>query len=77
VASVLLPVGGCAETALAEVVLLSSLADETPKGRSIVPDDLGSIVEHIAMSGSTPLVVAEGDRILGVIHLKDTGTWWP
>ena len=31
-----LPVGGTDERALAEVVLLSSLADETPEGRSIV-----------------------------------------
>src|ERR1700704_3659162 len=31
-----LPVGGADERALAEVVLLSSLADETPEGRSIV-----------------------------------------
>ncbi len=128
-ASEFLPVGGCSEAALAEVVLLSSLADETPEGRSIValaneryglqsrelpgaelvpftaqtrmsgiewegrsirkgaadsvrrwvgekggplPEDLGPIVERIAMSGGTPLVVAEGNGILGVIHLKDT-----
>ena len=31
-----LPAGGAAETELAEAVLLSSLADETPEGRSIV-----------------------------------------
>src|ERR1700736_3752603 len=31
-----LPVGGCDERELAEVTLLSSLADETPEGRSIV-----------------------------------------
>jgi K+-transporting ATPase ATPase B chain len=37
-----------------------------------VPEDLGPIVERIAMSGGTPLVVAEGNGILGVIHLKDT-----
>jgi K+-transporting ATPase ATPase B chain len=124
-----LPVGGCREADLAEVVLLSSLADETPEGRSIVslaseryglaprdlpgaelvpftaqtrmsgiewegrsirkgaadsvrrwvtdqegqsPDDLAPIVERIAMSGGTPLVVAEGAHVLGVIHLKDT-----
>jgi len=128
-ASEFLAVGGCAEADLAEVVLLSSLADETPEGRSIValaheryglegrdlpgaelvpftaqtrmsgiewqgrsirkgaadsvrrwvgenggrvPEDLGPIVERIAMSGGTPLVVAEGNSILGVIHLKDT-----
>jgi len=128
-ASELLPVGGGDEGTLAEVVLLSSLADETPEGRSIVtlaeqrygltpvdmpdaelvpftaqtrmsgiewrgrsirkgagdsvrrwveeqggevPADLASIVESIATTGGTPLVVAEGRTILGVIHLKDT-----
>ena len=124
-----LPVGGVAETELAEAVLLSSLADETPEGRSIVefaearyglahpglagaglvpfsaqtrmsgidlegrrvrkgaadsvrqwveelggvvPAGLAPIVERIAGGGGTPLVVADGPRILGVIHLKDT-----
>ncbi len=124
-----LPVGGVTEDKLTEVVLLSSLADETPEGRSIVklamdeyglamadtsdallvpftaqtrmsgldigarmirkgaadsvrrwveeqggtvPADLEPIVERIAVSGGTPLVVADGVRILGVIHLKDT-----
>jgi K+-transporting ATPase ATPase B chain len=33
--------------------------------------DLTTIVERIAKSGGTPLAVAEGNRILGVIHLKD------
>ncbi len=124
-----LPVGGTDEQTLAEVVLLSSLADETPEGRSIVtlaeerygleprelpgaelvpftaqtrmsgiewegrsirkgaadsvrrwveeqgaaiPADLNPIVEGIAVNGGTPLVVAEGPTVLGVIHLKDT-----
>jgi K+-transporting ATPase ATPase B chain len=124
-----LPVGGIDDKALAEVVLLSSLADETPEGRSIVdlakerygleprdlpgaelipftaqtrmsgvewegrsirkgaadsvrrwvesaggmaPPDLAPIVEAISKNGGTPLVVAEGPRVLGVIHLKDT-----
>src|ERR1700694_5354481 len=128
-ASEFLPVGGSDERDLAEVVLLSSLADETPEGRSIValaeerygleprdmpgaelvpftaqtrmsgiewegrsirkgaadsvrrwveqlggqaPPDLAPIVEEIATHGGTPLVVAEGPRVLGVIHLKDT-----
>jgi len=127
-------VGGVSEADLAEAVLLSSLADETPEGRSIValaveqygldagqeledaelvpftaqtrmsgvdftfhgaprhirkgatdslkgwvvenggtpPDDLEPIVERIARSGGTPLAVADGNRVLGVIHLKDT-----
>src|SRR5579864_2540142 len=128
-ASEFIPVGGAEERSLARVVLLSSLADETPEGRSIVdlaeqrygltpvdmpdaelvpftaqtrmsgiewegrsirkgaadavrrwveerggqvPPDLAPVVEGIATSGGTPLVVAEGNRILGVIHLKDT-----
>ena len=124
-----LAVGGVDERELAEVVLLSSLADETPEGRSILqladtlyglkprdlpgaelvpftaqtrmsgiewqgrsirkgaadsvrrwvtdqggplPHELAPIVDGIAVNGGTPLVVAEGQRILGVIHLKDT-----
>jgi K+-transporting ATPase ATPase B chain len=137
-----LPVAGVSEAELARAAELSSLADETPEGRSIValaarldgrdgasgvgtpngarfvpftaqtrmsgiddgeravrkgaddavqrwleeqggrlPDDLAPIVERIARSGGTPLVVAEGGvngqrngaapRALGVIHLKD------
>jgi len=128
-ASEFLPVGGTSDADLASVVLLSSLADETPEGRSIValaqsryglqpvdmpdaelvpftaqtrmsgiewqgrsirkgaadsvrrwvseqggplPDDLAPIVTSISSTGGTPLVVAEGSRVLGVIHLKDT-----
>ncbi len=124
-----IPLEGTDQQSLAEVVLLSSLADETPEGRSIVElaesryglepldvsdaelvpftaqtrmsgiewhgrsirkgaadnvrrwveeqggqvsADLDPIVERIAMDGGTPLVVAEGPTMLGVIHLKDT-----
>ncbi len=124
-----LPVTGVDEPTLAAVALLSSLADETPEGRSIVslaeeryglvtvdmpgaelvpftaqtrmsgiewegrsirkgaadsvqrwvveqggtePSDLDGIVAGIAGTGGTPLVVAEGTQVLGVIHLKDT-----
>jgi K+-transporting ATPase ATPase B chain len=124
-----LPVAGVTQAELAEAALLSSMADETPEGRSIVelaqaeyklappdltgaelvpfsaqtrmsgidlagrlvrkgaaesvrrwvaaadgeiPAGLAPMVEHIAASGGTPLVVADGPRILGVIHLKDT-----
>jgi K+-transporting ATPase ATPase B chain len=127
----ILPVAGIEETELANAVLLASLADETPEGRSVVtfvedhyrlhldpdvldradliefsaqtrmsginldsrqirkgaadsvrgwiaehggtePSDLAALVERIAMGGGTPLVVADGPRVLGVIHLKDT-----
>ena len=36
-----------------------------------VPPDLDPIVERVSRAGSTPLVVAEGPEILGVIELKD------
>jgi K+-transporting ATPase ATPase B chain len=127
----ILPVSGVGEADLAEAVLLASLADETPEGRSVVefvearyelrqdraqlldadliefsaqtrmsgidiggrrirkgaadsvrhwveeqggniPGDLAPMVERIATNGGTPLVVADGPRVLGVIHLKDT-----
>jgi len=41
------------------------------KNGGAVPAELADIVQRIARSGGTPLVVAEGRRILGVIHLKD------
>jgi potassium-transporting ATPase ATP-binding subunit len=126
----LIPVAGVPEAELADAAQLSSLADETPEGRSIVvlakdryglrarelaeaearfipfsahtrmsgvdlggrrvrkgaadavmdfvaacggaaPPDLAAVVERVAKSGGTPLVVADGARPLGVIHLKD------
>jgi len=125
-----IPVGGVSIADLADAAQLSSLADETAEGRSIVvlakrqynlrgreladadahfipfsaltrmsgvdiqgrrirkgaadqvikfvrdnggevPSDLSPVVERISRCGGTPLVVAEGDRALGVIHLKD------
>ncbi len=36
-----------------------------------VPPELDPVVEKIARAGGTPLVVADGARPLGVIHLKD------
>jgi potassium-transporting ATPase ATP-binding subunit len=127
-ATAFLPLPGVAETELADAAQLSSLADETPEGRSIVvlakeryglrgrhlaegtlvpfsaetrmsgvdlnggsvrkgaadaivrwleaagrstPPALDEIVEEIARSGGTPLVVARDGAALGVIHLKD------
>ena len=125
-----IPAEGITEKELAEAAAMTSLADETPEGKSIVTlarslgvqipnvdtldasfihfsadtklsginlknrqilkgaDDsisthlknLGAvlstnvekIVHQIARSGGTPLVVADGTRIMGVIHLKDT-----
>jgi K+-transporting ATPase ATPase B chain len=36
-----------------------------------VPEQLSPTVQRIARAGGTPLVVAEGRHVLGVIHLKD------
>src|SRR5215469_13276332 len=35
------------------------------------PADLGRVVEGVASRGATPLVVAEGDKIVGVVVLED------
>ncbi|MBO9629599.1 MAG: potassium-transporting ATPase subunit KdpB [Shinella sp.] len=35
------------------------------------PDEFRQAVEMVARSGGTPLAVADGTRLLGVIHLKD------
>jgi K+-transporting ATPase ATPase B chain len=125
-----IPLGNVSEEELADAAQLSSLADETPEGRSIVvlakqkynirgrevaeheahfipftaqtrmsgvdidarrirkgatdsviefvhehagtvPTELMDVTERISRSGGTPLVVADRDRALGVIHLKD------
>jgi K+-transporting ATPase ATPase B chain len=129
-ASAFLAAPGVTEQELADAAQLSSLADETPEGRSIVvlakqrfnlrerdlstvtvvfvpfsahsrmsgvdigdrrirkgapdaiakyvvalgaqfPAVVNDTVQRVARQGSTPLVVAEGARVLGVIELKD------
>ncbi len=37
----------------------------------VVPPDLSAVVDGIARQGSTPLVVADGTDIVGVVELKD------
>jgi potassium-transporting ATPase ATP-binding subunit len=48
-----------------------SVADWVKEQGGTVPAQLTRMVEEIARNGGTPLVVAEGDRALGVVHLKD------
>jgi K+-transporting ATPase ATPase B chain len=36
-----------------------------------MPPDVQEVVEHVANRGATPLVVADGKRVLGVVQLKD------
>jgi K+-transporting ATPase ATPase B chain len=125
-----IPLRGIEEYEVADAAQLSSLADETPEGRSIVvlakerfqlrgremsdkaatfipfsahtrlsgvdldgrrlrkgstdaiaafvrerggsvPPGFAAITERIARTGGTPLGVADGARLLGVVHLKD------
>src|ERR1700692_118281 len=129
-AAAFIPAEGVTEQQLADSAQLSSLADETPEGRSIVvlakqrfnlrernltqleatfvpfsahtrmsgvnlgtrevrkgaaesirlhieaggftfPPRISQTVDEVARKGSTPLVVADGGRVLGVIELKD------
>ncbi len=129
-ATELLPVDGVSTQDLAAAALASSLADETPEGRSIIalakgdfglvepkfdmdkttvipfsahtrisgldvagrsirkgaidsilryldlplersPVEFRQAVERVAMSGGTPLAVADKGKLLGVVHLKD------
>ena len=127
-ASEFIPAPGISEQEFAEKAQLSSLADETPEGRSIVvlakekyglrgrevagehfvpftaqtrmsgvdldglqirkgaqdsirkwveanggafPAAVQTKVEEISKAGGTPLVVAENDRVLGTVYLKD------
>jgi K+-transporting ATPase ATPase B chain len=129
-AAAFMPVDGVTELQLADAAQLSSLADETPEGRSIVvvakqrfnlrerslnqleatfvpfsaqtrmsgvnigfrevrkgaasalrqyieaqglpfPAAVSKTVDEVARQGSTPLVVTDGGRVLGVVELKD------
>jgi potassium-transporting ATPase ATP-binding subunit len=125
-----IPASGVAEAELADAAQLSSLADETPEGRSIVvlakqkfqlrgrevseqeanfipfsaytrmsgvdlggrrlrkgatdaisrfvqeengfvPSEVTASSDRISRQGGTPLAVADGSRLLGLVHLKD------
>jgi potassium-transporting ATPase ATP-binding subunit len=48
-----------------------SVADWVTEQGGTVPAQLNKMVEEIARNGGTPLVVADGARALGVVHLKD------
>ncbi|HLZ38031.1 MAG TPA: potassium-transporting ATPase subunit KdpB [Mycobacteriales bacterium] len=53
----------------------SAVRDWVRECGGVPPDELGPMVDAIAASGGTPLVVAvngtAGPRVLGVVHLKD------
>ena len=48
-----------------------AITEYAAKGGNQVPHEVGGAVKTIANSGGTPLLVAEGRRVLGAIHLKD------
>ncbi|HKV94271.1 MAG TPA: potassium-transporting ATPase subunit KdpB [Candidatus Angelobacter sp.] len=48
-----------------------SISKYLEENRGYLPKEVQAAVETIARSGGTPLVVAENNRALGVIHLKD------
>jgi K+-transporting ATPase ATPase B chain len=50
---------------------VDSILRFTGLGDASTPADFRKAVDMIARTGGTPLAVAEGDRLLGVIHLKD------
>ncbi|MCW3473095.1 potassium-transporting ATPase subunit KdpB [Rhodovastum sp. RN2-1] len=59
---------GAVDSVLAHV--LATSANERPVAEAVVRE-LRAIAERIATSGGTPLAVADGHRLLGIIHLKD------
>jgi K+-transporting ATPase ATPase B chain len=48
-----------------------AIINRVTAARGTVPPDLAEIVDGVSREGSTPLVVVDGLRILGVIQLKD------
>jgi K+-transporting ATPase ATPase B chain len=48
-----------------------SIAKYLKENGGYLPKEVQATVETIARSGGTPLVVAENNRALGVVHLKD------
>lgn len=43
----------------------------TEKAGNVFPPDIADQVKHISSNGGTPLVVAENEKVLGVIELQD------
>jgi K+-transporting ATPase ATPase B chain len=56
-------------------VILKGAADAVEKHleafKSMIPTDVRHHVEAVARQGGTPLVVVDGGKVLGIVHLKD------
>ncbi|HMK57199.1 MAG TPA: potassium-transporting ATPase subunit KdpB [Dissulfurispiraceae bacterium] len=48
-----------------------AIEDYVKKNGGSFPNDVKAVVEEVAREGATPLVVAEGNKVLGVIRLGD------
>jgi len=48
-----------------------TIIENIQRAGNLVPAELRQVVDSLARSGSTPLVVAQNNQALGVIHLKD------
>jgi potassium-transporting ATPase ATP-binding subunit len=48
-----------------------AVANFVEEQHGVVPRDLGKVVEDVAAKGATPLVVADGAQIVGVVVLED------
>lgn len=51
---------------------VDAIKEYVQKKGGLIPADLEDKTKIIAMEGGTPLAVSEGNRILGLIYLKDT-----
>ncbi|MEH7009486.1 potassium-transporting ATPase subunit KdpB [Neobacillus niacini] len=51
---------------------VDAIKEYVKKQGGLIPADLEDKTKIIAMEGGTPLAVSEGNRILGLIYLKDT-----
>ncbi len=50
---------------------VDSVAKHVAGAKGVVPPQLAEIAAHIGDAGGTPLAVADGTSVLGIIHLKD------
>jgi K+-transporting ATPase ATPase B chain len=63
---------GASDAVFAHVKSLNGSHATSYRDSGEFPADLQAIVDRVAAEGGTPLVVADGKRVLGVVYLKDT-----
>lgn len=50
---------------------LSAICEHVTKQRGSVPEEIEEIANQISRRGATPLVVIDGEKVLGLVELKD------